>query len=500
MIMRSAALKFSVAVVPAIALVLSVLGLQNASAFDQDDIILGRSESFDSFRVYHNGSWGPGPGWHGAVSTLAGDYNGNFLVDAADYTVWRDAVTATSSTLPNRDPTKVNGTDLVDETDFDYWRGRFGFHGDLGFIQSVEFDNSGGISHNGAGNLLGANYGAAFTGFEIYNFATDGSSTTQSLFSIVDQTGGTKGTDPMGAWLSDSGGGISVSPGNDYVAWADGDSGQIYVLDYHPGSSIGTGTGASLDGPRRTKNGNYTGGDGPNAPLFGNPSGFNDTQGTAWLNDTTVVAFNSYGEIITWDVSAVGAGSQDGTMVGFLPTEASNWIRHNVGGITAQFTDVEYNPLVDEDHIFAAATLSSDFSAHLYAFDYDPDNEIVGALVEDITVPLDGTNSEPQEPREIALDTDGNLFYSGYAGSGGDNIIMKFPNATTTVGAWDPNDVEVFYRSSDYTGFNGMDIAVSLPFPLGAGAGSGAAAVPEPGSLGLLVIGLLGLWGARPRR
>jgi hypothetical protein len=52
---------------------------------------------------------------------LAGDYNGNGVVDAADYTAWRDALTAGATVLLN-DPTP--GT--VDETDFDYWRAHFG--------------------------------------------------------------------------------------------------------------------------------------------------------------------------------------------------------------------------------------------------------------------------------------------------------------------------------------------------------------------------------------
>ena len=36
-----------------------------------------------------------------ASSTIAGDYNGNAVIDAADYTVWRDNVGA--ATIPNRD-------------------------------------------------------------------------------------------------------------------------------------------------------------------------------------------------------------------------------------------------------------------------------------------------------------------------------------------------------------------------------------------------------------
>lgn len=54
---------------------------------------------------------------------LFGDYNGNGLVDAADYTAWRDAVAAGLSALPNRDPSKSG---LVDESDFVYWRDHFG--------------------------------------------------------------------------------------------------------------------------------------------------------------------------------------------------------------------------------------------------------------------------------------------------------------------------------------------------------------------------------------
>ena len=54
------------------------------------------------------------------LTTLPGDYNENGELDAADYVVWRDALT-TGAALPN-DPTP--GT--VDETDFEYWRSHFG--------------------------------------------------------------------------------------------------------------------------------------------------------------------------------------------------------------------------------------------------------------------------------------------------------------------------------------------------------------------------------------
>jgi len=55
------------------------------------------------------------------VEGLLGDYNENDEIDAADYTVWRDALTAGSSILPNDSTPGV-----VDESDFTYWRDNFG--------------------------------------------------------------------------------------------------------------------------------------------------------------------------------------------------------------------------------------------------------------------------------------------------------------------------------------------------------------------------------------
>jgi len=52
---------------------------------------------------------------------LAGDYNQNGMIDAADYTVWRDILESSGTIMPN-DPTPG----FVDETDFAYWRAHFG--------------------------------------------------------------------------------------------------------------------------------------------------------------------------------------------------------------------------------------------------------------------------------------------------------------------------------------------------------------------------------------
>jgi hypothetical protein len=56
-----------------------------------------------------------------APAGLPGDYNGNSVIDAADYTAWRDALTAGATELLNDSTPGV-----IDESDFTYWRSHFG--------------------------------------------------------------------------------------------------------------------------------------------------------------------------------------------------------------------------------------------------------------------------------------------------------------------------------------------------------------------------------------
>jgi len=53
---------------------------------------------------------------------VLGDYNGNGEVDAADYTVWRDALEAGATSLLN----EGDSLGTVDEDDFLFWRAHFG--------------------------------------------------------------------------------------------------------------------------------------------------------------------------------------------------------------------------------------------------------------------------------------------------------------------------------------------------------------------------------------
>jgi hypothetical protein len=57
-----------------------------------------------------------------ASIVATGDYNGNGMVDAADYVLWRDALGQAGTNLA----ADGNGSGMVDAADYDIWRSRFG--------------------------------------------------------------------------------------------------------------------------------------------------------------------------------------------------------------------------------------------------------------------------------------------------------------------------------------------------------------------------------------
>jgi PEP-CTERM motif-containing protein len=59
--------------------------------------------------------------------TLAGDYNRNGIVDAADYTVWRDTLGSTTNLVADG-----NGSRTIDAGDYDVWKTNFGNHSGAG--------------------------------------------------------------------------------------------------------------------------------------------------------------------------------------------------------------------------------------------------------------------------------------------------------------------------------------------------------------------------------
>ncbi len=76
---------------------------------------------------------------------VAGDYNQNTVVDAADYIVWRDTLNSTTDLRADGDD---SGT--IDQPDYAYWRSRFG-----NVVRGGEIDVTNGSTLNSNGILVG---------------------------------------------------------------------------------------------------------------------------------------------------------------------------------------------------------------------------------------------------------------------------------------------------------------------------------------------------------
>jgi hypothetical protein len=70
---------------------------------------------------------------HGFLTTVPvpGDYNGNGIVDAADYTVWRDTLGSTTDLRANGDNSGASAG-KIDQADFTVWKTNFGNHAGSG--------------------------------------------------------------------------------------------------------------------------------------------------------------------------------------------------------------------------------------------------------------------------------------------------------------------------------------------------------------------------------
>jgi arabinogalactan endo-1,4-beta-galactosidase len=89
--------------------------------FDQSGALLPAASVFEQF----------------LPAQLAGDYNENGSVDAADYVVWRKTVGSTTDLRANGDDTGASAG-IIDQADFDFWKARFGgTAGRVGTVQMV---------------------------------------------------------------------------------------------------------------------------------------------------------------------------------------------------------------------------------------------------------------------------------------------------------------------------------------------------------------------------
>jgi hypothetical protein len=57
--------------------------------------------------------------------SVPGDYSGNSIVDAADYTIWRDTLGSTTDLRANGDNVGASAN-TIDQADYGYWKSRFG--------------------------------------------------------------------------------------------------------------------------------------------------------------------------------------------------------------------------------------------------------------------------------------------------------------------------------------------------------------------------------------
>ncbi|HEY6564266.1 MAG TPA: hypothetical protein VIY86_07195, partial [Pirellulaceae bacterium] len=190
------------------------------------------------------------------------------------------------------------------------------------FIQSVEFDNLGGVRHNGQGNLLGANFGniaagCAPCGGTLHNFSTTnmGVGAGQLLY---DFTGTFGNSVTLTRW-----GGLSVSPLNNRVALVGSDAQTVVVFNYTAGDTMGA-NGAVTNG-RETTPGNIVAA----------------TTGTTWIDNDTVLVFDASGVLFEVDAS-VQTSPMPMNQVGNLATAF----------VGSNFTSLAYNP-AESPYVFA---------------------------------------------------------------------------------------------------------------------------------------------------
>jgi hypothetical protein len=279
------------------------------------------------------------------------------------------------------------------------------------YMQSMEFDNLGGVSHNAQGNLLGVNFGTTVTGGSIYSLpACEAFGPGQ----LIGDTTGTGGAGISQSRLT----GLSVSPDNTKIAVVGYDSGRVIVYDYTAGDCHGA--GASLSGARETAT---------------QPMCLADTQGTAWLDNNTVIAFSSVGAIVGVDATTMATSN-----LAALATTCG-----------PAFTDIEYNPLISPYVYAMNGEFSGGTTNTLWILDPNAAWGVVNQV--DYSTSINTT-------REIAFDSAGNLWVSQFSDGASPNNIDFIPDAAANAATLLDND-SLDWIDVGSASFPGLDVAAT---------------------------------------
>ena len=278
------------------------------------------------------------------------------------------------------------------------------------FIGSVEFDNFNGVSHNGAGNLLGVNFGPdSATGGGIYSFGTDGSNPNGELIAMpLTGLGG-------GTILTSRLTNISVSPDNTKVAVNGYNTGTFIIYDYTAGDTMGG--GAALNNGRETSAATAL---------------TNATSGTAWINNDTALGLSPDGTLFEVD-AATGTATFATSLT--------------IAGGQATLSSLEYNSSISPFVYGVVSFFAGGTTNELVVLDPNNGYSVVNQF---------DFSTEAQTAREIAFDADGNLYIGGF-GSAVSVINGAAANAATMTAA----DISLLYESEIFSSFNGLDVALA---------------------------------------
>jgi hypothetical protein len=281
----------------------------------------------------------------------------------------------------------------------------------FGFVQSVTWDNTGGLPHNPDGNLIGLNFGTTALGGSVYIYRSGAQG--WNGVEVLGPGAGAQHTFGSLGLLTSRIGGVSVSPDNARIAFTGVDSSRIIVLDYDAATMTITAGRETAGFP---------------LPIVGGV-----TSGTAWLNNDTVLAVSASGDVVAMD------GATTGWMTMVTVPGA------NLGG--SQFTSIAYVPSVS-DYIYisysqfdAATQLRTNL---LHAID-----PATWQVVRTIDL-----STSADTMREIALDAGGNLIFTTFGG-----IIQRISDVRNPAAMTDNSSVVIGGFGSSIS-FSGVDVAI----------------------------------------